>query len=185
MAECFTSVFALEPSPVIAEKVEVRDKALFEAIDSLIQITDLKMTVKPEYRDKVRDTLESILIFRPDSTLSRLLGITKNSADDEFVLLAFANEDSEITGYYFFTTPHYRFVSMNYDATLYEKKLGTKECIGYETLSFSNGGLSWIFKIKDGRVLEAYYHYGEMLDPNEAVYDILNKKLVPGDSIDF
>ncbi len=177
LAECFTSVFALEPSPVIAEKVEVRDKALFEAIDSLIQTTDHKMTIKPEYRDKVRDSFNTLTLSRDDSKYQES---TENTADDEFWLFVYAGESSnhDHIGDYYFTTPHYRFVSYHYDAKLFKKKLGTKKCIGYNYLWFDDIGPSWYFKIKDSRILEAYYHYDELDDFKGVVYDILNKKIV-------
>lgn len=163
--------------PVIGEKVAVKDKALFETIDSLIYSTDPTMTIKTKYRDRARNkNFEMLHISTRDLDESQL-----KTDNNEFWLSAYAiYPDDDVLGHYFFNSSHYKFLSYDYDDRLFKAKLGIKQQLGWNYMKlFLNGiGPLWYFKIVDGRIAEAYYTYDQLDEFTGVVYDLLNKRIV-------
>lgn len=177
MTEVCICASAIEPYSSIMEKVAVRDKALFETIDSIIHSTDITMTVKPEYRDMIKSKRYDIL------DMDRVSIDSWNPPSDNteywFCVSGRCQDEDDIVGHYYFNTSHYRFTAFDYDDVLFKGKLGIKQQFGLNYMRFYyHGSPLWVFKIENDRIAEAYYTYNELDAFTGVVYDLLNKRIV-------
>ncbi len=170
-------VSAVEPYPAILEKVAVRDKALFERIDSIIYNTDITMTVKPKYRERIKSKRYDILDINRVSIDS--WDPPCNNTEYWLCIGGICQDEDDVVGNYYFNTSHYNFTAFDFDDILFKTKLGIKQQFDMIYMRFySHGSPLWFFKIVDDRIAEAYYTYDELDAFTGVVYDILNKRIV-------